>query len=191
MSALSLTADRCVSFTIFPRLRNASKEISAQGPAQVHELVLELSDYESVRKAAAEVKRLGTPIKYLINNAAIMAVPYQKVNGYESHFVSYVHSAPLIASSLTRLCRNHLGHFLFTNLILDCFTDGGRIINVSSDGHGLSNVRFDDVNFKDGEEYDKWQGYGQSKSANILFSISLTKKLTTRNIESFSVHPGV
>ncbi|KAF9004296.1 hypothetical protein BDQ17DRAFT_1354894 [Cyathus striatus] len=131
-----------------------------------------------VRHAAKQITsgELGIPkIDVLLNNAGIMAVPYKKIDGYESQF----------------FC-NHISHFLFTNLILSHIkSPGGRIISVSSYGHRRSPVRFDDVNFKDGEVYNKWEGYGQSKTANILFAIGLNKRLgETKGIQSYSVHPG-
>ncbi|KAF9004295.1 hypothetical protein BDQ17DRAFT_1541496 [Cyathus striatus] len=87
---------------------------------------------------------------------------------------------------------NSIGHFLFTNLILSHIkSPGGRIVCVSSYGHRNSPVRFDDINFGDGEVYNKWKGYAQSKTANILFSIGLNKRLSeTKGIEIYSIHPG-
>ena len=71
----------------------------------------------------------------LINNAAIMAVPYAKtVDGVESQFGT-----------------NHIGHFLFTNLIMPkllAAKRGARVLNVSSSGHKRGQVRFDDYNFE-------------------------------------------
>ncbi|KAF2634070.1 NAD(P)-binding protein [Massarina eburnea CBS 473.64] len=88
---------------------------------------------------------------------------------------------------------NHVGHFLFTNLIIPKIlaSKAPRIVNVSSNGHKLGPVRFEDPNFKDGKEYNQWWGYGQSKTANILFSKSLAQKLGSKNLTAFSLHPGV
>jgi len=156
------------------RLQQALSGITAAGSDTIVKgILMELSDFDSVKKAAAEVNGLSIPIDVLINNAGIMAVPFKKVSGYESQFVT-----------------NHLGHFLFTNLVIGSLSPGARVLNITSRGHRTSPVRFDDINFKDGEEYNKWQAYGQSKSANILFSKYLNKKLSLMGGESFSIHPG-
>ncbi|KAK9233847.1 hypothetical protein V1525DRAFT_115672 [Lipomyces kononenkoae] len=89
---------------------------------------------------------------------------------------------------------NHIGHFLLTNLLmpkLEAASPGARIINVSSGGYVLSEVRFDDLNFEDGKSYIPWLGYAQSKTANILFTVGLAAMLKKRGIYSFSLHPGL
>ncbi|KAF8999356.1 hypothetical protein BDQ17DRAFT_1328412 [Cyathus striatus] len=151
----------------------------ARPKTTVKSLLLDLESQASVRHAAEQITSgaLGIPkIDILLNNAGIMAVPYKEIDGCESQF----------------FC-NHISHFLFTNLILSHITSpGGRIINTTSGGHVLSPVRFEDHSFMHGWlVYNKWQGYGQSKSANILFGVGLTKRLKAKGIESFSVHPGV
>ena len=122
-------------------------------------------------------------INVLINNAGIMALhDFQKSeDGVEMQFAA-----------------NHLGHFLLTNLLIPLIFaagPGSRIVNVSSAGHALGNVRFGDpalraINFNDGKEYDEWEGYGQAKCANVLFALSLASKLKAKAIEAFSLHPG-
>ena len=86
----------------------------------------------------------------------------------------------------------HLGHFLFTNLLLEGgkINSGGKIINVSSSGHKSGGVRFDDPGFSGGEKYEKWAAYGQAKTANMLFSVALAERLKSKNIKSYSLHPG-
>ncbi|TFK86693.1 NAD(P)-binding protein, partial [Polyporus arcularius HHB13444] len=130
------------------------------------------------RKAAAEVLSWPEPIDVLVNNAGIMATPYGKtVDGIESQFGT-----------------NHIGHFLFTNLIMPKLLEskqGPRVVNVSSNGHRLSDIRWDDFNFQDGKTYNKWVAYGQSKTANILFSVELAQRLGSKGLKAFSVHPGL
>lgn len=79
----------------------------------------------------------------MINNAAKMASPYEIIaeTGFESQFAT-----------------NHLGPFLFTNLILSKLTSKAesRVINVSSMAHRRSEMRWDDVGFKGGETYERW-----------------------------------
>ena len=107
-------------------------------------LELDLSSQQQVRKAGEEVNSYPEPIDRLINNAAIMAVPYAKsVDGLEMQFAT-----------------NHIGHFLFTNLIMPKLLaagKGARIINVSSSGHKREQMRFDDYGFKVRDPYDMWQ----------------------------------
>jgi NAD(P)-dependent dehydrogenase (short-subunit alcohol dehydrogenase family) len=95
---------------------------------------MDLGSLKSIRKAAEEVQSWNDiTIDVLINNAAVMACPYATTeDGFESQFGV-----------------GHLGHFLFTNLLLEGgkIRDGGRIVNVSSDGHRLGEVHFDDIGF--------------------------------------------
>jgi len=167
--------------------RNAAKvEETAQalraGPGgadvQVRTLSLDLSSLAAVREAAATVNGWADVehIDVLVNNAGIMAVDYSvTADGFESHFAT-----------------NHLGPFLFTNLIMDKLlaAPAPRVVMVSSDGHRLGPVRFADANFSQGF-YNKWLAYGQSKTANMLMGLSLARKLGKRGLLAFSLHPGV
>ena len=132
---------------------------------------ISLDDNSSVRKAAAQVSA-GTPsLDIIINNAGIMAVPYTlSTDGIESQLAS-----------------NHIGHFLLTNLLLSTLPTTPHIVNVSSDGHLISPFHFSSPNFHSGTAYDDWSAYGQSKTANILFSVALAQ----RGLHAISVHPGV
>lgn len=157
----------------------ASKIHSLNPSVKTRQLLLDLTSLASVRRAAAEVNS-WTDVPYidvLCNNAGIMGGPYRKTEeGIELHFGV-----------------NHIAHFLFTNLLVDkvLAAPKPRVVNVSSDGHRVSPVRFDDYNFSDGKTYNQWLAYGQSKTANILFSKSLAEKLGGKGLASFSVHPGV
>ena len=136
---------------------------------------IELDNLESVGNAAKMIDGAVDKIDILINNAGIMGVKEYTKNkhGIESQFAT-----------------NHLGHFVLTALVANKIRAAGtnaRIINLSSQGHLISAVRFDDYNFSDGSEYDPWSAYGQAKTANTLFS----KGLAEKGITSFSVHPGV
>ncbi|KAL8719952.1 MAG: hypothetical protein Q9181_007987 [Wetmoreana brouardii] len=139
-------------------------------------IALELGDQQSVRRAAAEVNASVSKIDILINNAGIMAVEkYAKTaDGVESQFGS-----------------NHVGPFLFTNLVANKFGENSRVINVTSMGYEASGIRFDDWNFQDGQTYNPWYAYGQSKTANILFAHSLAEKLAKRGAQAYVVHPGL
>ncbi|KAI9281359.1 hypothetical protein BC943DRAFT_329733 [Umbelopsis sp. AD052] len=89
---------------------------------------------------------------------------------------------------------NHIGPFLFTNLILPKVlaskTGAPRIVNVSSVGHIFSPIRFDDPYFENGKAYHKWTSYGQSKTANMLFARELSKRYKSQGLTAFSLHPG-
>ncbi|OQE05595.1 hypothetical protein PENVUL_c023G03436 [Penicillium vulpinum] len=153
---------------------------AAQPTVKVRTLQVDLGSLESVRNAAAQVNSWDDipVIDVLVNNAGIMAVDYKlTTDGVESH-----------------LATNHLGPFLFTNLIAKKIVGSKepRIVVVSSDGHRLNPFRFDDYNFDEGKTYNRWYAYGQSKTANMLFSISLAQKLGNKhNLQAFSLHPGV
>ncbi|XXH00681.1 hypothetical protein Hte_007031 [Hypoxylon texense] len=142
-------------------------------------LMIDLASFSSVRTAASEVLSWSDVphIDVLANNAAIMAVPYSKtVDGFESQFGT-----------------NHLGHFLFTNLVMEKLlaSKTPRLVSVSSDGHRLNPIRWTDYNYGDGKYYNKWAAYGQSKTANNLMALYLAAKLQHRGLQAFSLHPGV
>jgi NAD(P)-dependent dehydrogenase (short-subunit alcohol dehydrogenase family) len=85
---------------------------------------------------------------------------------------------------------NHLGHFLLTNLLLDRIKQApsARIINVSSMGHSMGKLDFDDLNLE--RSYSHWTAYGNSKLANILFTRSLAKCLQGTRVTVNVLHPG-
>ncbi|RDI82661.1 hypothetical protein Vi05172_g7422 [Venturia inaequalis] len=138
-------------------------------------LVLDLGDLKQVWAAAKQVLAYGEDIDVLVNSAAVMACPYaETVDGLELQFGT-----------------NHIGHFLFTNAILTKILNvKGRVVNVSSAGHRFGGVRFDDISFNSGKSYNQWQSYGQAKSANMLFSVSLATRYASKGLTSFSLHPG-
>lgn len=86
---------------------------------------------------------------------------------------------------------NHVGPSLFTVLIKPALAQGVRIVNVSSLAVRYSGVRFDDLDFGEGKNYVKWEAYGQSKSANALFTVSLASKWKDIEATAFSLHPGI
>jgi NAD(P)-dependent dehydrogenase (short-subunit alcohol dehydrogenase family) len=117
-------------------IEETEKNIKEKIPdARTRFLMLDLASLSSVRKAAAEVNSYTEIVDALINSAATMAAPYEKTeDGFESQFAT-----------------NHLGHFLFTNLLLEKMAQRGsapRIINVTSNGYGFGGIRFEDPNFE-------------------------------------------
>ncbi|UKZ82633.1 hypothetical protein TrVFT333_010426 [Trichoderma virens FT-333] len=161
------------------KVQQSADALKAAHPAiDIRTLQIDLGSFAAVREAAATVNSWeDVPhIDVLVNNAGIMAIPYGKtVDGFELQFGS-----------------NHLGPFLFTNLIIDKIlaAKAPRVVNISSSGHRLNPIRFFDYNFRDGETYNAWQAYGQSKTANMLMAISLAEKLGSRGLTAFSLHPG-
>jgi NAD(P)-dependent dehydrogenase (short-subunit alcohol dehydrogenase family) len=131
---------------------------------------LELSAFANIRAFAQRIRNERGSIDLLILNAGVMACPHAvSEDGFELQFGT-----------------NHLGHFLLTSLLAPRLTRGARVIVLSSAAHHASPVIFDDLQFEQ-RPYDKWQAYGQSKTANALFAVGLQ----ARGIEAFSVHPGM
>ncbi|KAL9107009.1 MAG: hypothetical protein Q9227_008045 [Pyrenula ochraceoflavens] len=141
-------------------------------------IFFDLADPSSVRAAAAEISSKIEKLHILMNNAGVMAIQEYTKNKDGNEMT---------------LATNHLGHFLLTALLMPKILaagKGARIINVSSLGHKICPFRFDDYNFSDGKKYNPWAAYGQTKTANILFSHGLATRLGKRGIQSFSLHPG-
>lgn len=154
----------------------AAAEIRAStGNGNIDVAQVELSVPDSVRAFAKKWLAEHGPLNLLINNAGVMACPLTRTaEGWEMQFAT-----------------NHLGHFLLTNLLAPALKAGapGRIVNLSSAGHRFSDVHFDDIHFNS-RDYEKWSSYGQSKTANVLFSVELTKRLAPYGITANAVHPG-
>ncbi len=134
---------------------------------------LDLGDLESVRGFAERFLASGRAIDILIGNAGIMACPETRVGpGWEAQFAT-----------------NHLGHFALVNRLWPAIERGGaRVVSVSSAGHRRSGIRWDDVQFE--RDYDKWEAYGQAKTANVLFALRLDALGRDRGVRAFSLHPG-
>ncbi|KAJ4053310.1 hypothetical protein NW758_003110 [Fusarium oxysporum] len=171
---LAILAGRSVS-----KLQQTADNLAAKYPnLKTKLLTIDLGSLHSVRAAAEEVNGWSDvpKIDVLVNNAGIMATDFKLTeDGFENQFAS-----------------NHLGHFLFTNLIIDKIlaSETPRVVSVSSNGHRLGPIRWGDPNFSNGERYNKWSAYGQSKTANMLFASSLAEKLGSRGLQAFSLHPG-
>ena len=159
--------------------QSVKNQILNQTPSAVIEVAeLDLMDLDSVRKFAAS--QSTKPIDVLLNNAGIMAVPFEITkDGFES-----------------QMGTNHLGHFLLTELLLDAINKGTnpRIVNVSSSAHRLGKLKTGDkseINVSK-ENYSPWTVYGNSKLANLLFTNELVRrlKIVNPNITVAVAHPG-
>ncbi|MCY4427159.1 MAG: SDR family NAD(P)-dependent oxidoreductase [Halieaceae bacterium] len=152
-------------------------ELRRQLPAaRIEKELMDLADLASIREAANRILQRWPRLHLLINNAGVMACPEERTrDGFELQFGT-----------------NHLGHFLFTCLLVRALRAAAptRIVNLSSGGHKISGVDFDDPNFER-REYDKWVAYGQSKTANSLFSVALNQRLAQNGVTAYAVHPGV
>ncbi|KIJ54346.1 hypothetical protein M422DRAFT_221928 [Sphaerobolus stellatus SS14] len=159
------------------KIKATAEAIKKETPdAELRELVLDLGSHKSVREAAEEVLKYSEAIDVLILNAGVMGTPYEKtVDGLELQFAT-----------------NHVGNFLFTNLIIPKLFEAPapRVVTVSSVGHQWGPVRFHDYGFQDGKVYDKWVAYGQSKTASILFTVELADRYKNTKLRAFSIHPG-
>ncbi|WP_145010506.1 oxidoreductase [Pseudomonas oryzihabitans] len=153
--------------------RDLERARASVGELQSVELErLDLSDLDSVRDCAARCCARIASLDILIGSAGIMACAETRVGpGWEAQFAT-----------------NHLGHHALVNLLLPRLATGARVIQVSSAGHQLSAMRWSDVDFT--QRYDKWQAYGQSKTANALFAVALDRLARSAGIRAFSLHPG-
>ncbi|MCA9669865.1 MAG: SDR family NAD(P)-dependent oxidoreductase [Myxococcales bacterium] len=136
---------------------------------------MDLADLGSVRSFAETVQSSVERLDMLINNAGIMACPEARVGpGWESQFGV-----------------NHMGHFALTKALMPLLlkSAGTRVVALSSTGHKISDIRWDDIQFER-SEYNKWKAYGQAKTANALFANALSRRLRESGGLAFSVHPG-
>ena len=147
------------------RGRSAADTIS--GSTDVRRL--DLADLASVREFA---EGWDGELDVLVNNAGVMATPEGRTaDGFE-----------------TQIGTNHLGHFALTNLLLPRLTD--RVVTLSSGAHRMGQIRFEDLHFERG--YNRWRAYGQSKLANLLFTLELQRRLNDADspVRALAAHPG-
>lgn len=172
---------------------DAAKEAVMSLPKSIRSSIriqkMDLSDMNSVDKAAKEIIETEGKIDVLLNNAGVMATPKRisTAQGLELQFGT-----------------NHVGHHMLTRMLLPIFSREGRIVTVASSAHSMGNLDFENLNYdeKNGKrrKYTGWGAYGQSKLSNILFAKGLSNKLKEKtedgvdannNIKSVSLHPGV
>ena len=138
---------------------------------------LDLADLSSVEVFATNFSNENNQLDVLINNAGVMIPPKSITkDGFELQFGT-----------------NHLGHFALTGRLLETLkkTKSSRIITVSSIAHNAGRLDFKDLNGIN-KKYRKWEFYSQSKIANLVFSLELSRRLKMANSEVFSLasHPG-
>ena len=137
----------------------------------------DFSKQDSIRECAATINMKADHIDVLINNAGMFNVKYRETHeGIENTFAV-----------------NHLGYFLFTNLLLDKLKlpAESRIINVASEAHELLNrLNWENINFS--KDYGGGvNAYAQSKLSNLMFTYLLALRVSINNISVNAIHPGV
>lgn len=163
--------------TLAVRNTEAGAQVAADitaitGNQNIYVASLDLSDRRSI---ATFVAAWDKPLHILVNNAGVMALPEQYTpEGWEMQFAT-----------------NHLGHFALALGLHDALAAAGaaRLVSVSSSGHMLSPVVFDDIHFAFCR-YDPWLAYGQSKTANILFAVGATTRWFKDGITANALMPG-
>jgi NAD(P)-dependent dehydrogenase (short-subunit alcohol dehydrogenase family) len=143
---------------------------AASMPGETEVRRLDLASLPSVREFAAGWEG---KVDLLINNAGVMIPPLSRTaDGFELQFGT-----------------NHLGHFALSNLLLEHIS--GRVVTVSSTGHRIGSIDFEDLNWER-KPYKAWRAYGQSKLANLLFTAELQRRLTATGsaVLATAAHPG-
>jgi NAD(P)-dependent dehydrogenase (short-subunit alcohol dehydrogenase family) len=159
------------------KARAAAAQITAAHPqASVRVMELDLAHLESVHNFARSFRAQHRNLHVLCNNAGVMALPYRRTaDGFEMQFGT-----------------NHLGHFALTGLLLETLlrTEGARVVTVSSGAHWMGRIQFDDLQSE--RLYSEWLAYGQSKLANLLFTLELQRRAERSGASLISVacHPG-
>ena len=155
-------------------LKNEMQKINPN--LSINSFFCDFSVQDSIRECADKIKNDLKAIDLLINNAGVVNTEYSEtIDGIENTFAV-----------------NHLGYFLFTNLLLDLIKkeSESRIINVSSAAHHfVKGMQWDDINYKDDFKMGL-RAYGQSKLGNILFTKQLAKKLQKDGVTVNAIHPG-
>jgi NAD(P)-dependent dehydrogenase (short-subunit alcohol dehydrogenase family) len=138
---------------------------------------LDLASLASVRSFADRYTATHDGLDLLINNAGVMAAPRRlTADGFELH-----------------LGTNHLGHFALANLLLPLMEgrEDARVVTLSSNAHKtVRGIAFDNLNGE--RRYFRWNAYGQSKLANLLFALELDRRLRAQGstVKSLAAHPG-
>jgi NAD(P)-dependent dehydrogenase (short-subunit alcohol dehydrogenase family) len=158
---------------IVPARRPDAAREALSGVANTRLETLDLGDLDSVAALAQKLLDAGDAIDIVVDSAGIMACPETRLGpGWEAQFAT-----------------NHLGHYALVNRIWPLIAHGGgRVVAVSSGGHRRSPIRWDDIQFEHG--YDKWNAYGQAKTANVLFAVQLDALGQGAGVRSFALHPG-
>ncbi|HEY2576712.1 MAG TPA: oxidoreductase [Streptosporangiaceae bacterium] len=143
------------------RAQDAVERIRVGAKGQVSTVRVDLASKSSIAAAAEELNRSNERIDLLLNNAGLMMPPYGRTeDGFELQFGT-----------------NHLGHFALTGLLLGRMLQvpGSRVVTMSSGGHRMGRIDFDNLQWERG--YTRMASYGRSKLANLLFTYELQRRL--------------
>jgi NAD(P)-dependent dehydrogenase (short-subunit alcohol dehydrogenase family) len=145
--------------------------------ARLEQLIVDLADQARVRHAAERARAFG-PIHTLVNNAGIMATPYARTaDGLE-----------------LQMATNHFGPFSFTGLLLPQLIESGdgRVVTVASVAHTWPRTPPTDEPRMLKTRYSRWQTYGHTKLANLMFTFELDRRLGARKlpVKAVAAHPG-
>lgn len=155
----------------------AVEEIKQVAKSEVELVIGDLAKLSDVRRIAKDFNEKYDRLDVLINNAGTLCNSFEKTeDGFEK-----------------QVGVNHLGHFLLTYLLEPTWikTQNARIINVSSDIHYQAKVNFESFINPPKGDYSPFGAYAQSKLCNVMFTISLAKKLNNKNnITVNALHPG-
>jgi len=159
------------------KARKALPELGAVD--RVHFLQLELNSLRSVQNCVQHFMKDQKKLNILVCNAGVMHTPFEHtVDGFEQQFGI-----------------NFLAHFLLFTLLESALLSGvssdfaSRVVVVSSSGHRIAGVDFDDINFST-REYNGWLSYGQSKTACIYLANEIERRYGARGVHGLSLHPG-
>jgi NAD(P)-dependent dehydrogenase (short-subunit alcohol dehydrogenase family) len=155
------------------RIDVAKQELQGMVP-DTDVVEMDLADPASVKAFTDRFKDTGRSLDLLINNAGVMACPEMRTpQGWEMQFAV-----------------NQIGHFVLTTELMPLMekTPGARLVTLSSTGHKLSGIRWDDIHFNEG--YDKWPAYGQSKTACSLLAVEFDRRMKDKGVRGYAVHPG-
>ena len=166
---------RAGSSVIVPARDTERASRALESMERVEVIAMDLTAPGSIEAFAAGFLARNLPLPILINSAGVMATPlFRDGDGHEGQFAT-----------------NHLGHFRLTKALWPALVKacGARVVSVSSRGHQIAGVDFDDIDFRS-RPYDRWAAYGQSKTANVLFAVELDQRGKDDGIRAFSLHPG-
>jgi len=161
--------------TVPARRVDAASAALADVAGEIEIAAMDLGDVSSVRGFADQYLETGRALNILINNAGVMATPLGRVGkGWETQFGT-----------------NHLGHMALALKLAPALqaAEGARVVALSSIGHVRSDVIWDDPHYTT-RTYDKWEAYGQAKSANALFALGVDMLGRDVGVRAFSIHPG-
>ena len=153
---------------------HSANAINEKYPDSARSYAVDVADFGSMQECGKEILAEMGGVDILINNAAVMACPQMPTKeGWDLQFAV-----------------NHIGHFILTKGLLPSMVKSSeaRLVTLSSTGHKLSGIQWEDVHFEN--SYDKWKAYGQSKTAASLLAVEVGNRMRDEGIKTYSVHPG-